>query len=329
MPQPVLGDVHVNRPLTNMSVAFLQDQSKFAANSVFPGIPVPNKSDSYFVFDRSYFFRNSMKKRAPGTPAQVGAYGVSTAEYTTEVWSLMYPVADQIRANTDAPLNPDRNASNYLAQQALINREASWCDAFFKTSVWTKELAGASSASAGTAVKYWGASGSTPVDDVLDASLAIEELTGLKPNVLVLSPYVKKALKVNAQIIDRLKYGQTPGGIVTVKDSDLATLFEVDRVVTPSGIQTTSNEGAASATYAFIAGKHALLAYSAPSPGIEVPSAGYTFNWTGYLGASAYGTRIKRYRWEINAADNTEIDSAYAFAKISADLGFFFKDVVQ
>ena len=69
MPQPTLGDVHVNRPLTNLSIGFVQDQSDFVAGQVFPSIPVNNRSDVYFVYNRGDFLRNNMQKRAPGTPA--------------------------------------------------------------------------------------------------------------------------------------------------------------------------------------------------------------------------------------------------------------------
>ena len=46
MPLPTIGDVHVNRPLTTMSVGFVQDAKDFAAGQVFPGIPCTSKSFS-------------------------------------------------------------------------------------------------------------------------------------------------------------------------------------------------------------------------------------------------------------------------------------------
>ena len=49
MPQPTVSQVHVNRPLTNISVAFAQAATSFAAERVFPRIPVAKQSDRYFV----------------------------------------------------------------------------------------------------------------------------------------------------------------------------------------------------------------------------------------------------------------------------------------
>ena len=52
---PSRGDVHVNRPLTNISIAFLQTQEAFVADRVFPNIPVTKQSDLFFTIDRGEF----------------------------------------------------------------------------------------------------------------------------------------------------------------------------------------------------------------------------------------------------------------------------------
>ncbi len=64
--QPGRGDVHVDRPLTQLSLAFLQSADGFVADRVFPRVPVDKPSDSYFTYDRGMFNRNQMEKRAAG-----------------------------------------------------------------------------------------------------------------------------------------------------------------------------------------------------------------------------------------------------------------------
>jgi hypothetical protein len=54
------------------------------------------------------------------------------------------------------------------------------------------------------------------------------------------------------------------------------------------------------------------------------PSAGYTFTWNGYLGASETGSRIKVIRADLLESDRVEIDMAYDQKLVSADLGYFF-----
>lgn len=334
MPQPTLGDVHVNRPLTNVAVAFLQEDDDFVADKVFPGVPVPNKSDSYFKYNRADFFRNNMQKRAPGDPAAGAGYKLTTDTYTADVWAELKKVDDQIRANSDSPLQPDRDAVSFLTVQAKINREVNWTTNYFATSVWGYELAGQATSDA-THFVYWNLAGSDPVADVLTARVNIKQSTGYWPNNGIMGAFVESKLLTNAAIIDRLKYGQTAPGPVTVTNSDLAQLFKLPKILCTSAIQTTSAENMNNDTdtlpdtFDFIGGKHFMLNYAAPSPGIMVPTAGYTFNWTGFTGATAAGIRIKKYRWEINSADHIEIDSAYSQKVVSKYLGAMLLNAVQ
>lgn len=334
MPLPTLGDVHVNRPLTSISVGYLQDQKDFVAGVVFPGIPVPMKSDMYYIYNRGDYFRNNMQKRAPGTPAASSGYKLATQTYIADVWAEKKIIDDQIRANSDQPLQPDRDATYWLTQQALVNRDVNWCNAYFTTGIWTSNVVGVTGTPGGGQFLKWSQTGSTPVNDILNGQLVVKQLTGKWPNILVLGAQTFVALLTNAQIIDRLKYGQTAPGPVVVTTSDLEALFKVKRVVVASAIQTTSAESNVLSsdttpdTFAFIAGANALLAYAADSPGIFEASAGYTFNWTGLMGSTAAGMRIKKYRWEIDAADHVEIESAYAFGLVGAALGYFFSACV-
>lgn len=336
MPTPTLGDVHVNRPLTNLSIGYLQDMNDFVANTVFPSVPVPMRSDLYYIYNRGDYFRNNMQKRAPGTPAVSSGYKLATGTYVCEVWAEKKIIDDQIRANSDVPLQPDRDATFWLTQQAMINRDVNWVSAYFQGGIWGTTVTGVGSGPSAGQFLQWNQDGSNPINDVLQGQLQIKSTTGYWPNVLVLGAQVYIALLTNASIIDRLKYGQTAPGPVVVSTSDLEALFKVKRVVVASAIQTTSPEsnqlssdgGSFPDTFAFIAGKAALLAYAADSPGIFQPSAGYSFNWTGYTGATAAGTRIKKYRWEIDSADHVEIESAYTFAQIGVDLGYFFASAI-
>jgi hypothetical protein len=323
-----------------MSVGYYQDAKDFVAGQVFPSIPVPNKSDMYFVYNRGDFFRNNMALRAPGTPAVASGYKLATKTYITNVWALKKIIDDQIRANSDNPLQPDRDATFWLTQQSLVNRDVNWAAAYFTTGVWgtagSTDMVGVTGTPTGQQFLRWDASGSDPVNDILTQQLTIKQNTGLWPNTLVLGAWAYIKLLTNASIIDRLKYGQTAPGPVTVQTSDLEALFKVKRVLVMAGIQTASAEntqldsdGTVPDTFSFIAGKNALLAYAADAPGIFAASAGYTFNWTGLTGATAAGMRIKKFRWEVDAADHVEIESAYAFGQVGPDLGVFFSGVTS
>lgn len=124
----------------------------------------------------------------------------------------------------------------------------------------------------------------------------------------------------------RVDRGQTQGPALVMRQT-LAALFELEEVLVMDAIENTAREGAAGA-YSFIGGKHALLVYAPPSPSLMVPSAGYTFSWSGLLGAGQMGSRIKRFRMEHLASDRIEVETAFDQKLVSADLGFFFSGAV-
>ena len=116
---PTPGDVHVNTPLTQISVAYLQNQTEFVAAQVCPIIPVTKQSDRYYVYNRGDFFRDQMQRRAPGTPAASVGYRLdNTPTYFADVWAEAKPIPDQLRGNADAVLKMDRDAVEFLSQRS-------------------------------------------------------------------------------------------------------------------------------------------------------------------------------------------------------------------
>lgn len=317
---PTAGDVHVNTPLTNISIAYLQKATNFVAARVFPNIPVTKQSDLYYTYDRGEFNRDEMKERAPGTESAGGSYTLDNSpNYFCRIYSFHKDVPDPVRANADSVLAPDREATEYVTQKGLIKREKLFASKYFVTGVWTNET---------TPANLWDTDTSTPIEDVRGAKSTILESTGFEANTLVLGSTVYDALVDHPDIVDRIKYGQTPGNPAIANIEALMKLFELERIFVMKAIENTAKEGA-TAVHSFIGGKHALLCYSAPAPGIMTPTAGYTFSWTGYLGAGAEGNRISRFRMEALKSDRVEIEMAFDQKLVSADLGYFFLDVVS
>lgn len=328
--QPTPGDVHVNQPLTNLSVAFLQEQKNFVADTVFPNVPVEKQSDRFYTYDRGFFNRDEMQQRAPGTESAGSGYTVdNTPTYYAPVYAFHHDVPDQRRANSDSMLQPDREATELVTLKGLIKREKLWVSKYFAASIWTNDYAGVAAAPGANQTLQWSDAASTPIEDVRAAMSTVLESTGFEPNKLVLGKRVFDKLIDHPDIVDRLKYGQTNGGNAPALANEeiLAQIFGVDQVVIMKAIENTAAEGATNA-HSFIGGKKALLAYAAPAPGLMVPTAGYTFSWTGYLGAQAMGQRISRFRMEPLKSDRIEIEMAFDQKLISADLGFFWNTIV-
>lgn len=320
MPNPTMSDVHVSRPLTQISIAYIQNQTNFIADRVFPNVPVTKQADRYFKYEKADWHRSDAQKRAPGTESVGGGFRIdNTPTYYADVYAIHKDVDDQIRANADSPINMDRDATEYVTQQLLIKREEVWASNYFTTGIWGIEKQGT------TDFTMWDDASSTPIEDITTQGIMIAQNTGYKPNVLVLSPFVFNALKNNADVLDRIKYTQR--GVVTT--DILANLFEVDRVMVAMGIKNTAAEPLAATNDFIISNKSALLCYANPRPSILTPSAGYTFSWTGLVGAGVAGTRIKRFRMEELASDRVEGESAFDLKLVSADLGCYFYDAIS
>ena len=137
--QPTQSAVHVDRPLTQMSEAILQDESGFVADRMFPILPVSKQSDLYRTYPRGAFTRDQMKKRAAGAQTAGIGYETSTNPYFCDVWGLHHDIEEQVEANADDEVDLDFEATTLLSHAALINRDAQWAASFFTGSVWTGE----------------------------------------------------------------------------------------------------------------------------------------------------------------------------------------------
>lgn len=325
--QPSRADVHVDRPLTNISIAFMQSASSFIADRAFPVVPVTKQSDKYFTYDRGMFNRDEMKLRAPGSESAGATYKLSTDSYGCDVWALHKDVADQVRANADTPLQPDREATEFLTAKALIRKEKNFATNFFATGIWTTEVTGVSGAPGANQFQRWDEAASTPIEDVREGARTMASLTGFRPNKMVIGRAVYDALLDHPDIVGRIDRGQTTGTAIVMRQN-LAALFEMEEILVMDAIENTAAEGVTN-SHAFIGGKHALLLYAPVNPGLMIPSAGYTFSWTGFLGAGALGTRMKRIRMEHLESDRVEIEMAFDHKKVAADLGYFFLTAVS
>ena len=325
---PTAGDVHVNAPLTNVSVAYIQSAANFVASRVFPNIPVSKQSDRYYTYDRGEFNRDDMQVRAPSTESAGTGYTVdSTPTYFCTTYAIHKDIDDELRANADSMLNPDKEATILVTQKAMIKREKLFVDAFFKTGVWSTDITGVSGTPSAGQAKHWSDAASTPIENVRAAKRAVLESTGFEPNRLVLGRPVWDALLDHPDIVDRVKYIGTPGAPAMVSTATLAALFEVDQILIMNAIENTAKQGQ-TAAHSFIGGKNAMLVHSATSPGLMTPTAGYTFSWTGAYGNGVDGNRIRQFRMEAIKSDRVEIEMSFDMKKIAADLGYFWSGIV-
>lgn len=330
MPQPTFQDVHVNAPLTNISIAYLQNPNDYIADKVFPVVPVPKASNIYFTYDRGAFFRDEAKVRVDGTESVGSGYTLSQSTYNCNAYALHKDVGPMLRANSDNPLDADRDATIFLTQRLAITRERQFVSKFFATSTWT----GSTTAGDITPGTKWDVANSTPVEDIEAQFFNIKKLTAYFPNRLVLGTNTYKALKNHDEFLQRIKY--TERGIVTpdIMASVLAPPNQPEspsdsfQVYVASAVYNSANEGATDSFNWSATNTDALLCYANPNPGIQAPSAGYIFTWTPIAGYTARISTIAM-PWlgtDANGRPTTRVEAEMSFdqKQIAADMGAYF-----
>lgn len=193
---PTMQNAHIDRALTNTSVAYMQDASAFIADKVFPIVPVKRQSDVFYIYNKGDFMRDEAQVRGAASESAGGDYGVEASEpYYCRKHAFHKDVTPEERANYDEPLDADTDATDFVSQKMLIRREMEWASKFFKAGVWGREISGVdASPSTNQAIK-WNLETSNPIKDITEAGVQMASETGYKPNTLVLSPFAFNALK--------------------------------------------------------------------------------------------------------------------------------------
>jgi hypothetical protein len=326
MPNPTVADLHVNVPLTNVSVAYMQSADSYIADKVFPRLPVDKQSNIFYKYSKSDWRRTDVEKRAPSTESAGTGWNTTTDTYFAHVYAVHKDIDDQTRANADTVWNLDRDSTEFITNQHLLKRDIDWTASYFKTGVWATEKTGVASGATTNQFLQWDQASSDPIGDVAQWLIDFRQLTGFAPNVAVLGPYVMKALKQHPDILDRIKYTQK--GIVT--EDLVATLFDVDELYVTYATQATGPQipdaalQDAAASYSFIGNpKGVLFAYAPSSPSLLTPSAGYTFTWKGYMGGNSMGVKVSKFRMQHIKSDRVEAEQSYDMKPVCADMGLF------
>lgn len=324
------SDVHVNTPLSNVLISYFQNPNNFVARRAFPVVPVAKQSDRYYTIERGNFNRDVAALRAPGTEAAYVDYNLdNTPTYSCAVYAYKDKIPDQIRANADSVLNLDMISTQLVAHKLLLREEKLFASNFMAEGLWSYDYDGVDGGPTGNTneVDLWNNDNSDPIRNIQDGQDSVLESTGYKPNTLIIGQKVFSALKNHPDVVDRIKYGQQNSDTAIANERTMAALFDVERVLVMRGIENTAKEGQTDSN-SFISGRSALLVYSAPTPSINVPSAGYTFSWRGYIGGTGMG-EIRKYREDKLKADWIEGETAIDQKLISPDLGAFWYNVVS
>ena len=325
MPLLTPNSVHIDQPLTNLTIAYVQDQANFIADKVFPTVGVQKQSDKYYIYDRDNMNRTGdVKALAPRTEVNRIGMSLSNDSFYADVYGLGMDFDQQTLANEDAALDIRAAGAQTLTNRLLIHREEQFASNFFSASIWGTD---------NTPSNLWSDyTNSTPIVDVTNARRTMQlKSGGFKPNTMVVGKEVRDILINHPDILARLNGGATVNNTALITNAKLAEIFEVENFYVMEAVKNDSAEGVAESN-SFIGGKNALLVHSPASAGLMTPAAGVTFAWNNLDGVNNLGVTVESFSDDAlkrqQVAEHIQVKMSYDMKVTGADLGYFFEAVV-
>lgn len=327
------GSFKPNIYLTNLSMAYFQDASRYVAKSIFPICPVQLSSARFYTFNKADLLRNNVQRKpqfGKVAPAQMGQLDQS---YSCQVDQVIVGI-DQIatlnyqRTNAPGVADPRRAKVKFIAEQMNLHQDIKFADNFFKAGVWKNEWTGGTeyNKTNKTFIKF-SDDNCDPVVLFDDLCTEVEQNTGRRPNRLGLGKEAYNKLKAHPAVVERVKFGGSTANPATVNERVLAELFGFEKVVVLSSIYNAAPIGAEEDMNFICDPTAAILAYATDAPAIDEPSAGYIFTWD-MLGNGQYMPTLQ---YEGEAGTHSEfIEGLFSadMKKTADDLAIFLKDCV-
>ena len=314
MPLPTSRDVRpVDPVLSNLSIGFRN--AEFVADEIAPPVTVPEKSGTYFIWTRDFWFRRqSGADRAPEGPYQRVGYGVTTGTYDTSEIGYEKALGDPTAKSSQTPTSLASVDVEFLTNLMQLEIEIRAAAALFVTGIWNTSttLAGGD--------QWSDFANSDPIADADTAIRTIRRNTGSKPNKMFIGALVWEKLKEHPLILDKYKHTQT--AIMTPEL--VAAVLGIDRIVIAESVQNTAAEGA---TYigADIWTDNILFVRETPTPGLMIPNGAYRLTWDE---AGNVPWAVGQYREESIRSDITRIFTHFTHEVTAAQFGHMYLDAV-
>ena len=314
MPLPTQRDVRpVDPVLTNLSIGFRNPE--FVADELAPAVTVPEKSGTYFIWTRDFWFRRAPgADRAPGGVYRRTGYGVSTGTYDTTEKGYEKATDDPTKASSQTPESLASVDVEFLTNLMQLDIEVRTAAALFVTGIW-----GTSTTLAGG--DQW--SDYANSDPIADADLAIRTIrrnTGSKPNKMFIGALVWEKLKEHPLII--AKYQHVQVGIMTPEL--VAAVLGIDRIVIGESVENTAAEGA-TFVGADIWTDNIVFLRETPTPGLMIPNAAYRLTWNE---RNNVPWAVEQYREEQTRSDVARIFTHYTHEVTAAQYAYMYLDGV-
>lgn len=316
MASPTLQQVHIQAALADLSIAYRQERPP-VSDRIFPRVNVAKQADKFFVWNKGDMWRSEAKRRAPGTLFPRMGVRLSTDNYSVEQYALEYEIPDEIRANQDAAVDIEETGTMTLTDQLSLIKDLRFATDFFaSTSGWAS----------GTVGTAWDNTASgTPVTAITGAVQTIRQnlgATNMHRIVGLGGEKIRTALLNSDQVRDRSKYVMQQS--IGAMEAALASVFGLDELIFDGRQYNTAKEGR-TASYSPLFDNDFLVVAVPRSPGLNTPSAGYTFAWDEGGRGDTY---VEMYRDEKQKQDILRAVTYFDQKQTGTDLGVFFNNPV-
>lgn len=324
---PGVGEVHIDRALSNLAVRYRPNAGKMIADRVVPVVGVQARSGKYHIFAEGTHseLNNANIASQQGQVARIH-WSVSNDSYAVEDFGLLDFVPTDVEAQADAPISPLMDSTEILVDRLTLHREYRAAAVVFGSSNYGGQTSGL------TGGNRWNNPTSDPVR-VIDTAMSNVNLK-TTPNVAVMGKAVWDALKrhpaILAHILSRsaTRSGATP---LTVTRELFAEAFELDDVIVGEARYNSAAPGA-TAAQTRIWGNHFALLTTPATPRLgQVQAFAYTLRYT-----RAGSTAIEVRRWNdpgmIGVAGGTYVKATFSetIKPIGGgNVGYLLTDVVD
>ena len=325
---PYLGELHIDRGLTNISIAYTNEN--YIADDVAPPLPVMKRSDKYFVYNKDAFLRQSPKLlnglaasvRRPGDEANVIDYQISNTNYYAEEMALKSFVPYEDIAIADDPLQPEIDATITTTERLKIDNEVQVAtlvgtSANYNANNFTTLTTG----STGTSWAQYASANSHPFTNIVQGINAVWQGLLRIPNTLLLSTQTAYYLGDHPDYKDLYKYTSVDG----MQRSGLVKQIRGLDVIVAMQVATTSPEafnGTAATTNGVWNGSDgnpmAAIYYRDAGAGPRSTQSFRTFDAPDALtGVRGFNTRV--YDWALIKGRYVEVAVTRAYKSIGVD----------
>jgi hypothetical protein len=218
--------------------------------------------------------QSSSTKRSPGSGYQRDNWEFDKFPYAVAEFGKEEPLDDGQLAIYGDIVDAERISSDRAEDAVLGEYERDVAAAVYNTGVWT-----GSDLTTGITNEWDDFSNADPIGDVNAAREKVSLGSGLEANALIINRLQLRNLLQCEQIVDRIKYTQTP--TAQMIRNALADLFDLPHILVAGGFKNTANQGQDAAISRIWSNEYAMVGRVAESDDPREPCIGRTFIWPG------------------------------------------------